>query len=210
MVRKYQKTLSASEKHSLRRSFGIDDKAKIILSVSRLSKEKNIRELIAFLPSILEKMPDVKLLLVGGGPDKRHLEKQAEKLKLKNSIIFAGCVPADDVWRYYSIGDIFASASTFEVHSMSYLEALAQGLPLLCRADDALTGVLEHNYNGMIYRSQEEFSDYAYRILSDDKLRKSMGQKSQKKAESFSSDAFAASVIRLYKDAVEEKVRRCL
>ena len=204
-LEKYQKTLSVSEKSSLRKSLGVGDRTKVLVSVSRLSKEKNIRELIAFLPSLLKKMPDVTLLVVGDGPDKKHLEKQAEKRNLSGNIIFAGRVPADDVWRYYNISDLFVSASTFEVHSMSYLESLAQGLPLLCRADDALSGVLEHNNNGMIYHSQEEFSDFAYQILSDDGMRKSMEQKSLEKARCFSGDVFADSVIQLYKDALEER-----
>ena len=204
-LEKYQKTLSVSEKQSLRKSLGIGDSTKVIVSVSRLSKEKNIRELIAFFPLLLKKMPDVKLLIVGDGPDRSHLERQAEKLNITDNIIFAGRVPASDVWRYYNIADIFVSASTFEVHSMSYLEALAQGLPLLCRADDALIGVLEHGCNGMIYHSQKEFSDFAYKILSDDEIRESMGQKSFEKAECFSSDAFADSVMKIYKDAIKKR-----
>lgn len=203
-LEKYRKKLSESEKHLLRKSLGIDDSAKIMVSVSRQSKEKNIRELIAFLPSVLRKMPNVRLLLVGDGPCRDQLEKQAEKLKLKDNIIFTGRVPSEEVYRYYGIGDIFVSASKFEVHSMSYLEALAQGLPLLCRADDALIGVLEHNYNGMIYHSEKEFSDFACKMLDDDGMRKSMGQKSHEKSERFSDDTFALSVMRLYEGALKE------
>ena len=203
-LEKYQKKPSPQERHNFRKSLGIDDNAKVIVTVSRISKEKSIRELINFFPSLLEKMPDIKLLIVGDGPDKKHLEKQTEQLHLKENIIFAGRIPAEDVWRYYNAGDIFVSASTFEVHSMSYLEALAQGLPLLCRADDALIGVLEHNYNGMIYHLEEEFSDFACKILSDDGMRKRMGQKSLEKAECFSSDAFACSMIQLYENTIDE------
>ncbi|MBO4898492.1 MAG: glycosyltransferase [Clostridia bacterium] len=203
-LEKYQKTMSASERGALRKSLGIDDNTKVLVSVCRLSKEKNIRELIAFLPSLINKMPDVKLLLVGDGPDRSYLEKQTEKLNLKDNIIFTGRVPAEDVWRYYNLGDVFVSASTFEVHSMSYLEALSQGLPMLCRADDALTGVLEHGYNGMIYHSREEFAEFAQRMLCDDSLRENMKQNSLKKAKDFSSDAFADSVLQLYKEAITE------
>ena len=85
---------------------------------------------------------DIRLLIVGDGPYKKKLEKQAEKLQLRDSVIFSGRIPAEDVWRYYDAGDLFVSASTFEVHSMSYLEALASGLHMLCWADEYLTGVL--------------------------------------------------------------------
>ena len=205
---KYKKCLSESEKRSFRRTFGINESTRVMVSVSRLSKEKNLRELLNFLPSLLTRMPDATLLIVGDGPDRKHLQKQAKKRKLNEHIVFAGSVPAEEVWRYYQLGDIFVSASTFEVHSMSYLEALTQGLPLLCRADDALAGVLEHNENGMIYHSQEEFSDFACRILSDDRLKQSMGQKSLEKAERFSGDAFASSVLKVYENAIRENNKK--
>ncbi len=207
-LEKYQKKLSQNERQILRNSYGIDDTDKVIVTVSRLSKEKNVGELIGFLPALFKKLDGVKLLIVGDGPDKERLEKQVKKLCLTDSVIFTGRVLANDVWRYLGAGDVFASASTFEVHSMSYLEAMAQGLPLLCRADDALDGVLGHGYNGMIYRSQDEFADFAYRILADDRLRDSMGQNSLKKASDFSSDVFAASVISLYEKVLNKNRER--
>ena len=51
---------------------------------------------------------------------------------------------------------------------MSCLEAMTNGLPMLCRADEALDGVVEHGRNGLIYDSGEEFVRYVCRILNDD------------------------------------------
>ena len=85
---------------------------------------------------------------------------------------------------------------------MSVLEALSNGLPLLCRSDDALEGVLEHGKNGFLYHSQEEFTTFALRLLSDDALRSSMALCSAQKAGDFSCDAFAAAVLRVYEDAI--------
>ena len=87
---------------------------------------------------------------------------------------------------------------------MSYLEALAQGLPLLCRQDEALDGVLEHGYNGFAYTSQDEFTDYACRILKDDGLRKSLSSGSLRIVQRFSAQAFAASALRVYEDTIRE------
>ncbi len=120
-------------------------------------------------------------------------------------VIFTGMVPSEDVWRYYDAGDLFVSASTFEVHSMSYLEALANGLPMLCRADDALAGVLDQGKNGMIYHSEKEFFDYGIQILSDERMREDMGRCSLLMAENYSSDTFASSIISVYEDAINEK-----
>ena len=203
-IEKYRKQLSNQERHEFRMSLGIDDNTGVLVSISRLSKEKNIREIISFLPKLCKKCPNVKLIIVGNGPDKKYLEKMTNKLNLCNNIIFIGRIPTTDVWKYYSAGDIFVSASTFEVHSMSYLEAMANGLPLLCREDDSLKGVLEHGKNGYIYNSQEEFIKFAYEMLSQKELKKNMANCSYKRAEDFSSIAFANSMIKVYIDAIKD------
>ena len=201
-MEKYQKHLPNDERRALRAALGIGDNTGTLVTVSRLSKEKNIGELISFLPGLLKKDMDIRLLIVGDGPYKKKLEKQAEKLQLRDSVIFSGRIPAEDVWRYYDAGDLLVSASTFEVHSMSYLEALASGLPLLCRADDSLTGVLEHNENGMTFHNKTEFTDFAFQILHQKKLREEMGRCSLRKAESFTGDAFASSMAAVYEEAI--------
>ena len=203
-IEKYRKHLSAEERKAFRLSMGIGTDVQTLVTVSRLSKEKNIRELISFLPGLLARMADVRLLIVGDGPDKKRLEKLTGKLGLSNHVIFTGRIPAADVWRWYDAGDVYVSASTFEVHSMSHLEALANGLPMLCRADSALDGVLEQNRNGLAYHSQEEFTDFACKLLKDDLLREDMARCSAQKAEEFSSDVFAASFIEVYEEAIRE------
>ena len=203
-LEKHQKALSVEEKEDLRRALGIAKDRKILAAITRISKEKNIQELIGYLPDLLKKVPDATLLIVGEGPYRKHLEDLAEELGVCDRIVFAGRISAQDVWRYYAIADIFVSASVFEVHSMSYLEALAQGLPLLCRQDEALDGVLEHGYNGFAYTSQDEFTDYACRILKDDGLRKSLSSGSLRIVQRFSAQAFAASALRVYEDTIRE------
>ena len=202
---KYQKHLPEDERRAFRASLGIGDDTGALVTVSRLSKEKNIQELISFLPALLKNHPKTKLLIVGDGPYKKRLEELTEKLRLSDSVIFTGLVPSEEVWRYYDGGDLFVSASTFEVHSMSYLEALANGLPMLCRADDALAGVLDHNKNGMIYHSEEEFCDCAVRILTDERMREEMGRCSLSIAEDYSTGIFASAMLSVYEDAINGK-----
>ena len=199
---KYQLHLPEDERRAFRASLGIGDHTAALVTVSRLSKEKNVQELICFLTGVIKKVPDIKLLVVGDGPYKKKLEKLTDKLQLSSFVVFTGRIDIGDVWRYYDAGDLFVSASSFEVHSMSYLEALANGLPMLCRADEALSGVLEHNKNGMIYHTEKEFEDYAVLLLREEKLRKEMGRRSALKAELFSSDAFADSMLSVYEDAI--------
>ncbi|EKC55400.1 glycosyl transferase, group 1 family, partial [human gut metagenome] len=62
-----------------------------------------------------------------------------------------------EVASYYPAGDLFVSASTSETQGLTYAEALAAGLPLLCRRDQCLRAVVEEGKNGWQYRTEEEF-----------------------------------------------------
>jgi glycogen(starch) synthase len=113
--------------------------------------------LIAALPAILKQMPDVKVLLVGGGPQDTALKQQVMALDLKDRVVFAGRVPHEDVNRYYDLIDVLVYARhpmrlTNLVTPLKPLEAMAQGR-LMVASDvgghkeliqDGKTGVLFH------------------------------------------------------------------
>jgi glycogen synthase len=116
--------------------------------------------LVAALPSILKQMPDVKLLLVGGGPQEAALKQQVMALDLKDRVIFTGRVPHAEVNRYYDLVDVLVYARhpmrlTELVTPLKPLEAMAQGR-LMVASDvgghkeliqDGKTGVLFHAGN---------------------------------------------------------------
>ncbi len=204
LTEKYRKHYSPDERRAFRSSLGIPDGTGVLLVLSRLSKEKNVREVITYFAGLLGSDPDTRLLIVGDGPDRKKLERLAQKPGLTRRVIFTGKVPSEDVWRFYDASDLFVSASTFEVHSMSYFEALANGLPMLCRADEALTGVLEHGKNGMIYQNEPQFTEYAHRVLRDVELRESMRRHSLRIADGFSADAFAAAMLSVYDETTDK------
>ena len=116
--------------------------------------------LIAALPAILKQMPDVKVLLVGGGPRDAALKQQVMALDLKDRVVFTGRVPHADVNRYYDLVDVLVYARhpmrlTELVTPLKPLEAMAQGR-LMVASDvgghkeliqDGKTGVLFHAGN---------------------------------------------------------------
>jgi PEP-CTERM/exosortase A-associated glycosyltransferase len=116
--------------------------------------------LVAALPSILKQMPDVKLLLVGGGPQDAALKRQVMTLDLMDRVIFTGRVPHAEVNRYYDLVDVLVYARhpmrlTELVTPLKPLEAMAQGR-LMVASDvgghkeliqDGKTGVLFHAGN---------------------------------------------------------------
>ena len=138
------------------------------------------------------------LMIVGEGPDRKRLESFCAEHHLNTSVRFAGRIPPDEVYRYYASGDIYVSASTFELHSLSYLEAMACGLPLVCREDSSLRGVLEDGENGLIYRNEQEFVGAVCRILGSDQLREQMRAAALLRAEETGAVRFAERTLTLY------------
>lgn len=193
-----RKPVSPDEKKALLGKYGFRDNACTLLMVTRLSKEKNILEILRFFPALLKALPDAQLLIVGEGPDRKRLEAFCTDHHLSTYVRFAGRIPPDEVYRYYASGDIYVSASTFELHSLSYLEATACGLPLVCREDDSLRGVLEDGENGLIYRNEQEFVSAVSRILGSGQLREQMRAAALLRAEGTGAPRFAERTLPLY------------
>ena len=81
---------------------------------------------------------------------------------------------------------------------MSSLEAMACGLPLVCREDPSLLGVLDDGENGLIYRNEQEFVSAVSRILESDTLRRQMRRKALLRAEETSDQRFVERTLALY------------
>ncbi|MBR3252018.1 MAG: glycosyltransferase [Erysipelotrichaceae bacterium] len=201
-LQKLNHSLSEEKRLSLLKDLKIRSGSRLLVSITRLSREKNIQEIIEYLPALLEKVPEAVLLIVGDGPYANKLKELARKLDLQDHVVFAGRKSNKEIFSYYLLSDVFVSASTFEVHSMSYLEALGEGLPLLCRNDEALDGVLEDGVNGFTYDTKEEFVEHACKLLKDDSLLSKMGDASLKKAEDYSCENFASSALKIYEDVI--------
>ena len=88
--------------------------------------------LLEAYPRIREQAPDVRILLVGGGPQAEHLQEQARRLGIADQVVFAGRVPHDQVQRYYDLVDLLvyprhSMRLTELVTPLKPLEAMAQG-----------------------------------------------------------------------------------
>ena len=200
---KYQKKISIKEKKELLNKLGLIDNNKYIVSVSRLAEEKNIDELLDYMPDLLNKDSDIKLILVGDGPYKKKLLKKIDRLNIKDNVILTGMIPIDEVYKYYQLGNIFVCASKSETQGLTYDEALACSMPMVCRKDECLVGLIDNGVNGFIYETKEEFIKSIMTILNDKKLANKMGKKSFEKSNNFSKEEFGIKMEKLYISIVE-------
>ena len=113
-------------------------------------------------------------------------------------------VPPDEVHTYYQLGDIFVSASTSETQGLTYVEAAANGLPLLCRRDPCLDEVLIEGSNGYEYEAESEFCSLLDTILQNPAWCKAAGAHSKEIAATFDKGHFADKIEDVYEKVISE------
>ena len=199
---KYRKRIDDRSKEALRKQYGIKEDEIVFVYVGRMAKEKNIEELLWYQKSVQK---NIKLVLVGDGPYRTTLEEKAKEYQVTDSVIFTGMVSPDEVARYYQIGDLFVSASTSETQGMTYDEALAGGVPLLCRKDDCLKEVVTEGKNGWQYENESMYLEciQKWKEFSEDEKRR-MRNTAVRTADQFSKESFAKRVERAYLAALEK------
>jgi len=201
--------VTGSEFHSvsknsqtLRSKIGIPADMKILVTVGRLAKEKNIEELLSFISELGNS--NYGLLIVGDGPHRAQLEKHAQMLGITDRVYFVGMVPHDKVNQYYQLGDVFVSASSSETQGLTYMEAMANGLPAICRKDACLDDVIVDGVNGWQYETFEEFCKQLDSTLVDGKIYEQMSQNAKSAAlNNYSAAAFAQKVEAIYKETID-------
>ena len=130
--------------------------------------------LLAALPELIRQRPDVRLLLVGGGPQESVLRQQAEQLGVQDYVIFTGRVPHQDVNRYYDLIDALAYPRhpmrlTELVTPLKPLEAMAQGQLFVASDVGGHKELIEHNKTGILFKAGdcESLTQALLNLLND-------------------------------------------
>ena len=142
----------------LRDKLGIAKDETMLLSLSRVSYEKNIQAILAALPAVLEENPDVKLVVAGDGPYLSDLKAQAKRLNIIDVVIFTGMIAPSETALYYKAADFFISASTSETQGLTYLESLASGTPIIAHGNPYLDNVINDKMFGTLYYEERDLA----------------------------------------------------
>jgi glycosyltransferase involved in cell wall biosynthesis len=197
-------TSSSSETRQLRDRLGLACSERIILAVGRLSREKGHADLFEALGR-LRASPDgadVRLVLVGDGPEREALQRIAVAHGLRDRIVFAGHV--SDVRPFYTIADLLALPSHSEGSPNVLLEAMAGGLPIVATAVGGVPEIVDHERTGLLVPERDPAAMAAAikRMLQDRELAARIATSaSQVVIERFTPEAYARSIGAIYADA---------
>ncbi len=177
----------------------LEQKKPLIGTVGRLSKEKGISRFIAAMPFILEKVPQARFIIVGGGKEEKSLRSQAAKLNLESKIIFTGW--ANDITKFLKEIDIFVLPSVREGFGFVILEAFMLFKPVVASDIEGVKDIIDDDENGLLAdaSSPRLFADKILYLCDNPQKAISLGEKGHTKVTAeFTMDNEIAKLKQLY------------
>ena len=187
----------------IRETYGIKEDDRLIVFVGRIAPEKSIEIPIEGFRYIED--PSIKFMIVGGGPQLKELQELVKRYQLENKVVFTDKVPAEEVPAYYACADCFVSASLTETQGMTYLEALACGLPVFARYDEVIKDLVIDGDSGFIFETPQEFADKltGFMHLSEEE-RHEYSKRALNKVVKYDAKVFCSKVLSVYYQAIDD------
>lgn len=138
-----------------------------LISIGRLVPQKGHRYLIAALPKVLQQYPQLRVEILGDGPNEQELRRQTCELGLQAHVHFLGLQA--NILPYLYASDLFISPSLWEGLSLALLEALAVGLPVVATDIPASREIIDNDVQGILVPPQnaEALADAIIMLLAD-------------------------------------------
>lgn len=167
----------------LRAQLGLPPEALLVGHVARLDPVKNQPMLLDAFARVRQVVPSAVLVMVGDGPMRAALERQIETLGLQEGVKLAGLHP--DPSSLYPEFDAFALSSTIEGTSMSLLEAMATGVPVVATAVGGTPALLQDGRAGVLVPSDDAvaFAAALVGLLTDRERRAQVGAAGRRRVE---------------------------
>ncbi len=201
-----------SEEHlksvdGLRENLGYKKSDFVACCLGRMAHEKSYDIILKGFRKYIDKYDasNTYLLIVGDGPDKQDLEKLSETLNIQDKVKFIGKVDNEDVPKYYWISNLFLNSSISETQGLTFMEAMASDIPILCRFDNSLVGIINNKKTGFFYVDEEDFPDKLEYVknLGEDQL-ENIIKKAKESIDDFSEKKFYHKILEVYNRAIRK------
>ncbi|MBP5694951.1 MAG: glycosyltransferase [Bacilli bacterium] len=191
----------------LREKLGFKKDDFIALCLGRIAHEKSYDIILYGFKKYLDtyRTKNTYLLVVGDGPDKQELEKLATELEINDYVKFLGKVDNGEVPKYYWISNVFLNSSISETQGLTFMEAMASSIPILCRFDNSLVGVINNKRTGFFYIDEEDFPEKLEFVknLTNEK-KGEICKAAIKSIDNFSEKNFYHKILEVYNRAIRK------
>lgn len=171
-----------------------------VVSIGRLSKEKGYHNLIEAFGLFLNDVKDARLLIIGEGAERRHLEYKINKMGIGDKVLLPGY--RNQAWRYLTHCKVFVLSSLTEGLPMTLLEAMQVGIPVIATTVGGIPNVIIHEETGFLVPADNIYGIYTFlnKIYNNHKHSADIAHRAKKHIMSeFTSSKVAEKYIEVYK-----------
>ncbi len=181
-----------------RSQLGLPKEAFVVLSVGELNKNKNHEVIIRAIAKIDN--PDIHYIVCGEGQLKGYLRDLSEDLGIKNRVHLLGF--RKDIAEICKVSDLFTFPSYREGLSVALMEAMANGLPVVCSNIRGDSDLIEDGKGGYLVEpgDVEGFAKYIKELIEDSEIRIELGGFNHKKIENYSIENVLKEMEEIYFD----------
>jgi glycosyltransferase involved in cell wall biosynthesis len=188
----------------LARSYGLREGDRVVIAPRRLDPKNGIDVLVRAVPALRLEVPNLKVLLVGDGPQRPMLERIVKELGVESCVVFCGSQPRAAMQAHLRLGHVCALPSRAEAVSLAGLEAMAVGLPVVGSRVGGIPEFVRESETGSLVGVDDHvgLAHALARILRDDVFRESLGRAARESVEQkFSWRATAEQTLAVYRAA---------
>ena len=187
-----------------RKQFDLSEDDLLLITVGRLVPRKGIDNLIRVLPTLSNN--NVKLLILGDGPERSNLEQVARNSNVEERVKFCGYVSNDEKYQLLKLSDIYVSTSHHEGFGIVFLEAMASGLPVICYDNGGQSDFLLDEKTGHLVKADEfeVFSEKVESLCQDEERRKGYSRHNLEYMQNFYIETCANKYLNLYQSIVKK------
>ena len=188
----------------VREKYGFTPDDLVFCFCGRMGQEKNIETLLDFWAKNVKPEDGMKLLLIGGGPQLEEFSAHADKLGVNNTVKFTDRIEHKDIPPYYAACDCYITASLTECHSISMMEGMATGMPVLTIRDELNADQIEEGVNGFYFRDADEMYGHMKKLkaLPREELEK-LQRQSRETIVASGAQTIAEHLLAVYEQAIQ-------
>lgn len=183
----------------------VDDGEKLLVHVSNFRPVKRPQDCVEIAAKVREKGGNVRLVMVGDGPERSACEYKAEQLGIKEYVCFVG--KRDNIADYLAVADVFLLPSESESFGLAALEAHACEVPVVASRIGGIPEVVTDNETGFLSEVEdtEKMSEDVLKLVNDDEMLREFGERSRESAVSrYSATEIIPQYMKYYEKVLGE------
>jgi glycosyltransferase involved in cell wall biosynthesis len=190
----------------VRARLGLPPGCPVVLAVGALVGHKGHRHLVDAVPSLVARVPEVRVVVAGEGPLRPELEARAAALGVSSAFVLAGQV--DDLPGWFHDVDVLAMPSTDEGLGTSVLDGMCVGLPVVASRAGGIPEMVRDGTEGLLVPAgdAEVLADALARVLGDADLRRRLGEAARRRVDdAFLVDRMVEETLAVYRECLAER-----